>query len=147
MRIPQSTVMLLVVLVALVGVSVYLWAMVGTGRPEVDHRVASTLESFSCAKCGHSFTMTTGQVSHMRRSRGEIFCPKCGEGGARKETAERPTGHASSRSSKNAQRPREQDPPEVPSKTAAEQTAQVGGASGLDPPPATQPATPSPSPD
>ena len=89
MNLSRTVLVLLGVLVVLTGVSTYLWFYYGTGQAEVDHRIADTLQNFTCDKCGHTFTMTMAEVSYMRRTRLQIYCPKCGEGGAHKDLMNR----------------------------------------------------------
>jgi hypothetical protein len=89
MNLSRTAAALLGVLVLLIAASTYLWLWVGTGKPEVDSRIATTLQNFTCAKCGHNFAMTMAEVSRMRRNRGQICCPKCGEGGAHKDLMNR----------------------------------------------------------
>ncbi len=84
MNLTKTTVVLVVILLILISISLYLWTTVGVGEPEVDPNVASAKQPFTCKKCGHSFEMTIGKVAEMRRTKGEITCPKCGEGGAQK---------------------------------------------------------------
>ena len=77
---------LVIVAVLIVGgcVSAYLWIAVGVGRSEVDPVIAEAMESFTCDKCGHVFEMSIGDIIKMRRARGDVLCPDCGEPGARK---------------------------------------------------------------
>jgi hypothetical protein len=89
MNLSRTAVILLGVLVVLLGVSAYLWSFYGTGQAEADPRIAGALQNFTCDKCGYTFTMTMAEVSHMRRTRGMICCPKCGEGGAHKDLLNR----------------------------------------------------------
>lgn len=85
MNLSRTAVVLIAVLVVLIGASLYLWLFVGTARSEVDPRVGSLRQSFTCEQCGHVFSMTVEQVGLMRRTRGQVFCPKCRAGGARKD--------------------------------------------------------------
>lgn len=77
---------LVTVAVLIVGgcASAYLWIAVGVGQSEVDPVIAAAMESFTCDKCGHVFEMSVGDIIKMRRARGNVFCPACGEPGARK---------------------------------------------------------------
>lgn len=87
MNMSRTAVVLIVALLAIIALSVYLWFSVGTGSAEVDARMASTLQCFTCEKCGHSFTLTMEQITNMLRNQGLILCPKCGKGGARIDLA------------------------------------------------------------
>jgi predicted RNA-binding Zn-ribbon protein involved in translation (DUF1610 family) len=82
---------LLGVLFTLIVVSAVLWVWIGTGKSEVDPRIADTLQNFTCEKCGHNFALTMGEVSRMRRSQSQICCPKCGAAGAHKDVLNRPS--------------------------------------------------------
>lgn len=53
----------------------------------LDANVAAIVEKFACAKCGATMDLTVQQQTDMLRSRKDIFCGKCGAGGAQKQNA------------------------------------------------------------
>jgi len=54
---------------------------------DVDASLASVRENYTCANCGNIFMMSIADAATMRRTRGDIICPKCGRPGAAKEAA------------------------------------------------------------
>jgi transcription elongation factor Elf1 len=60
---------------------------VRTSRTEIDPVVADVKESHTCPYCGYRFTLSISEAVNMRRSRGDIVCPKCGRSGALKDDA------------------------------------------------------------
>ncbi|HVP13427.1 MAG TPA: zinc ribbon domain-containing protein [Phycisphaerae bacterium] len=89
MSLSRTAAVLFGVLVLLIGASAVLWFWVGTGKPEMDAGIATTLQNYTCAKCGHNFALTMAEVSQILRSRGQVCCPKCGECGAHKSLVNR----------------------------------------------------------
>jgi len=102
MNLSRTAVVLIAVLFVLICVSVYSWFFWGGGRSEVDPRIGSLRQSFTCEQCGYAFTMTTEEVGQMRRSRGQVHCPKCGAGGARKDIGAVPSSLLQSEASQPA---------------------------------------------
>jgi rubredoxin len=80
----QRTLVAVALLIFGGGISAYLWIAVGVGESQVDPVIAAAMESFTCDKCGHVFEKSVGDITKMRRARGDVFCPECGEPGARK---------------------------------------------------------------
>jgi ribosomal protein L37AE/L43A len=56
-------------------------------RTEVDHSVAQIRENHVCPHCGYVFLLSVAEAAAMRRSHGDIICPKCGKPGAIKEVS------------------------------------------------------------
>lgn len=94
MQVSRTSVALIVVLLLLISVSAYFWTRVGLGSPETDSRIANTMQTFVCEKCGYVFELPMSEVAKIRRAQGVITCPKCKERGARKEV---PTPRGTSR--------------------------------------------------
>lgn len=55
-------------------------------RTDVDTSVSQIRENHSCSRCGHVFSLTIADAAAMRRTSGDIVCPKCGNRGATKES-------------------------------------------------------------
>ncbi len=85
MQVSRTSVALIVILLVLISISAYFWTSVGLGSPETDSRIANTMQTFVCEKCGHVFELPMSEVAKVRRAQGVISCPKCKERGARKE--------------------------------------------------------------
>ena len=79
----KRTTALIAVLVALCGISVFLWTAME--REEVDKSVSGQIEAFACASCGHSFQVTVQEASDMFRAGNGVVCPACKQGGATKQ--------------------------------------------------------------
>lgn len=56
-------------------------------RSDVDSSLAGIRESHTCPHCGHAFMLSIDEARAMRRSQGDIVCPKCGKAGAFKDAA------------------------------------------------------------
>ncbi len=130
MNLSRTAVMLVAVLVVLICVSGYLWWFVGLGSPEVDPRVGSLRQSFTCDQCGHVFTMAMKDVTRMLRSRGQIHCPKCKAGGARKDIGPPMPGQDKPAATQSSQRP--DDP--APRPIARSAASQPGDGAAQSPP-------------
>lgn len=55
-------------------------------RTDVDTSVSQMRENHACGRCGHVFALTIADAVAMRRTAGDIVCPKCGNRGATKES-------------------------------------------------------------
>jgi predicted RNA-binding Zn-ribbon protein involved in translation (DUF1610 family) len=55
-------------------------------RTDVDTSVSQMRENHACGRCGHVFSLTIADAVAMRRTSGDIVCPKCGHHGATKES-------------------------------------------------------------
>jgi transcription elongation factor Elf1 len=79
------------VLVAVLFIGVFAGAVtyitLRTSRTEIDPVVADVKESHTCPHCGYHFMLSNSEAVRMRRSRGDIVCPKCGKSGAMKDDA------------------------------------------------------------
>lgn len=84
MQSSNKMIILSVVLVVLVGLSIYLWTR--GGEKQTDMTVASQLQKVTCPNCNYSWEMTTQKLTEMRRANeGRIVCPQCGKMEAEKQ--------------------------------------------------------------
>ena len=78
-------------LLALLFIGVFAGAVtyitIRTSRTEIDPVVADVKESHTCPHCGFRFMLSISEAVSMRRSQGDIVCPKCGKSGAMKDDA------------------------------------------------------------
>lgn len=51
-------------------------------RTDVDDSIAQVHQNYTCPQCGFRFPLTISDAAAMRRSQGDIICPKCRNPGA-----------------------------------------------------------------
>lgn len=73
-----------IVLVAGIGVSIYLWSTMESADAG-DNKVMAIKQDYTCTQCKQPFSLTVDEAREMRRSRGDIFCPHCGAASAAKK--------------------------------------------------------------
>ncbi|MBN2559309.1 MAG: hypothetical protein JXQ75_00060 [Phycisphaerae bacterium] len=79
-------IVVIVVLVVLVGASVFMWVSRSGGDKGADQSVMGMMQTFTCLKCGGTFDMSVAEASAMRRAHdGHIYCPLCGAEDPEKE--------------------------------------------------------------
>lgn len=72
-----------VVLVVGIGVSIYLWSTMESADAG-DSSVMDMKQDYTCNSCKQQFSLTQSEATDMRRSRGDIYCPHCGQPSAAK---------------------------------------------------------------
>ena len=66
-----------VVLVLGVGISIYMWT--SAAGDSGDSGVMEMSQEYTCNACKQKFTLSVSEATEMRRARGDIFCPHCGQ--------------------------------------------------------------------
>ncbi|GMU33364.1 MAG: hypothetical protein HS101_00870 [Planctomycetia bacterium] len=72
-----------IVLVAGIGLSIYLWSTMDSADAG-DKNVMGQTEKYTCNACKQEFQLSVSEARDMLRSRGDIFCPHCGAASAAK---------------------------------------------------------------
>ncbi|MFQ5411753.1 MAG: zinc ribbon domain-containing protein [Phycisphaerae bacterium] len=72
-----------VVLIALIGISVYMW----TSQEETgaDMAIGEQMEQYTCSNCNTTFELTNAEASEMYRAGKGVVCPECGTSDAEKQ--------------------------------------------------------------
>lgn len=79
----KKMIAMIVILVVGVGVSAYLWT--AGAEDTADTRVQTMMMDYKCKACGADFSMSVDEASAMRRNRGDIYCPHCGQNSSMKK--------------------------------------------------------------
>lgn len=117
----NRTVIMVVALVALCGVSAYMWSR--NSEDQADQRIAQQADSWTCKSCGHVFELTTAQSTEMLRV-GGIICPACSQAAGEKTAPEFVIGGFGGGAS-DAEEPEEPTEEDLPSATGG--MTQKGG--------------------
>jgi len=71
-------------LVALGVVCAFVWGGIA-GDDNADQGVATMDQTYACGQCGAELSITVEDAVAMRRGKGDIICPDCGQAGMEKQ--------------------------------------------------------------
>ena len=71
-------------LVVLVAVCAFVWGGIA-GDDNADPGIATMNQTYACAQCGTELSITVEDAVAMRREKGDIICPKCGQADMEKQ--------------------------------------------------------------